>query len=231
MANKTITQVGEKVTPDLTDVLLIEDTNASPVTFKTKIGNLLKRLFTFDDVYDDYQVNINTIGGGSGNSAPTVELFRDGIYLHEFPNAPQVTEGYFMIHLMHDMKPNSDMYFHLHWSHNHVAPTGNLKWNIDFTYAKGYEQEGFGAPVTLSTIHAVNAQYSHHITDDDDMIVSASTYNLEPDGILLGRVWRDSTDAEDTTNVDAFLMQVDLHYVKSRTGTTERNPPFTSGGF
>jgi len=231
MANKTITQVGEKVTPDLTDVLLIEDTNTSPVTFKTKIGNLLKRLFTFDDVYDDYQVSINAIGAAGGNTAPTLELFRDNIYFYEFPSTPQITEGFFMIHLMHDLKPDTDMSFHLHWAHNNGAPTGDIKWNIEYSYARGYEQDTFGASTNLSTIQTVGAQYSHHITNDDDMVISAGTHNLEPDGLLIGRVYRDSTDVVDDTNVDAFLLQVDIHYVKSRTGTTERNAPFTSGGF
>ena len=229
MPNKQISGLTETTSPALTDVLIVE--NGSSNTFKSKLSNLLKRLFTFDDVYNDYQVNIHAIGAAGGNTAPTLELFRDNVFMYEFPVGAQTTEGFFMIHLMHDMKPNTDMTFHIHWTHNHVAPTGNVKWNIDFSYAKGYSQETFPATTTLSTIQNVDARYSHQITNDDDMVVSSTLHNLEPDGLLVGRIWRDSTDVDDTTNANAFLMQVDLHYVKSRTGTVERNAPFTSGGF
>lgn len=231
MANKTITQVGEKVTPDLTDVLLIEDTNASPVTFKTKIVNLLKRVFTFDDVYDDYLVSgLNLVSVG-GNSAPTFREFTNRIYLYSFDNGAQIQEGHFTYHIQHDIKPNTDATIHIHWAHNNANPSGNIKWNVEYSVAKGYEFGDFSTTNVGSTIQAAGAQYAHHITNDDDIIISGENGELEPDTIIVGRIWRDATDEGDTFEDDAFLLHLDLHYVKSRTGTTERNRPFTSGGF
>jgi len=228
LANKTINDFSDNTTPGDNTELLIQENGT---TGKSSLLNLLKRVFGFDDVYNDYMVSIHAIGAPSGNTAPTLELFRDNLYFYEFATGPQETEGFFMIHLEHDIKPGTDMTFHLHWSHNQATPTGNMKWNVDYTIARGYGAGTFGATTTLSTIQTAGAQYTHHITDDDDMVLPFSSGEIEPDSIVMGRVWRDSNDVQDTFNNGVFLLQVDLHYVKSRIGTRERNRPFPSGGF
>ena len=54
---------------------------------------------------------------------------------------------------------------------------------------------------------------------------------LEPDTVLLCRVYRNPGDVADTFIGDAFLAHIGLHYQQGQLGTTERNRPFTSGGF
>lgn len=229
MANKRINDFTETTNPESASELLVE--SVAGITLKSKLSNLLKRLFSFDDVYDDYLASGLNMTVAGGNSSPTFKSLQNGIYGFAFVNSPQIQEGFFSIHTLHDMKPNTNMTFHIHWTHNTSVPSGNMKWNIEYSLAKGYGQGTFSTTQTLSTIQTAGAQYTHHITNDDDMTIVSTGGEVEPDSILLCRIYRNSSDAQDTFNGDAFLLNMDIHYVRSRTGTTERNAPFTSGGF
>jgi len=229
MAIKRIRDLDENTTADDTDLVLTE--SASGTTLKTKLINLLKRVFAFEDVWEDYVVALDASNTLSANNSPTMEEFRSGIYALRYPVDIKEHEAFFTFHFHHDMKPDTDMHIHCHFTTNDESPTGNVKWNVDYMYARGYEADTFPAPTTLSVVAPVGAQYSHQITDDEAMIISATANDLEPDGLLMGRVYRNTEDIEDTCDSDTFLLYVDIHYVKNRVGTTERNRPFTSGGF
>ena len=174
-------------------------------------------------VFDDYLVPGLTLAKGS--SAPDLEEFRNGMYMNAF-NGTGVTveQAFFTIHILHGMKPGTTPTFHIHWAHNQVSPSGNVKWLIDCTVTKGYGAGTYAAPETLTTIQTAPAQYVHEITDDDDMPLSSS--EIEPDSVIIGRIYRDPADASDTFEADAFLVHIDLHYQRDRIGTPERNRPF-----
>lgn len=178
--------------------------------------------------YGDYLFSGYALRGGG--SAPTFKVFRGTIYAHAFPGTGAATEAFFSIHLLHDLKVGTDLTFHVHWGCNSAVPAGNVKWMIDYTIARGYGVEAFPAATTLTSTQAVGAQYVHKITPDDNMTVTHSTAT-EPDAIILGRVYRDPTDAADTSTDDAFLFGIDMHYQIGQVATQERNRPFTSAGF
>ena len=178
--------------------------------------------------YGDYLFSGYALRGGS--SAPTFKVFRGSIYAYAFQGAGAAQEAFFAIHLLHDLKAGTDLTFHCHWACNSAVPAGNVKWMIDYTIARGYGVEAFGAPVTLSSTQAVGAQYVHKITPDDNMTVTNSVA-VEPDSMILGRVYRDPADAADTSTDDAFLLGIDMHYQLGQVATQERNRPFTSAGF
>jgi hypothetical protein len=183
-----------------------------------------------DSQFSDYLVPGLALGKGS--SAPTLKTFRDGIELNAFAGSGPTEEGFFAVHILHDIEAGSTPTFHVHWGHNTGAPTGDVKWQIEVTAAAGYEAGTFPATATLSTTQTAGAQHAHHITDDDDMpLPAALVASLEPDMVILGRVFRDSSDAADTFTNDAFCFYIDLHFLFGQSGTTERNRPFTSGGF
>ena len=172
-------------------------------------------------VFDDYLTP--GIAVRLGASAPGIAELRDGLFLPAFDGAATAEQGFFTVHILHGIKPASTPTFHIHWTHNQAAPSGDVVWNIDYSYAKGYGAGAFPAPTTLSTTSTAAAQYVHVITDDDDMPVDVS---VEPDAVLLCRIYRDPTDVADTFAADAFLVNVDMHYERTRVGTPERNRPF-----
>lgn len=186
-------------------------------------------LADFDDsiLYNDYLTPGTSVLRGA--TAPDLAEFRNGIFLPAFAGTgTTVEQGFFTLHFLHDIHPSYTPTFHIHWTHNNASPSGNVKWMIDYTYSHGYSAGTFAAPTTISVTQAAGAQYTHHITDDDDMPVSVS---FEPDGQLLCRIYRDPADAADTFGDDAFLIGIDMHYRVGQVATYERNRPFTSAGF
>ena len=175
-------------------------------------------------VFDDYLVDAYSLAKGA--SAPDLTELRDGLFLNAFAGTGGVIEqGFFSVHILHGMKAGTTPTFHVHWTHNQAVPSGDVKWYMDYSIAKGYSAGTFAAPTTLSAVQTAGAQYTHHITDDDDMAITPIT-EIEPDAVLLCRIYRDPADVADTFAADAFLIQVDMHYENDKRGTPERNRPF-----
>jgi hypothetical protein len=175
-------------------------------------------------LYDDYLVSGDQVLRGS--SAPDIALFRDGIYLPAFDGAATLEQGFFTVHVKHDVRNATNPTFHVHWSHNQATPSGNVKWFIEYTYAHGYRLQNFPASTTLSSVSAALTQYEHVITSDDDMEI---TTEMMVDGQLVCRIYRDPADPQDTFAADAFLIGVDMHYQVGQWATPERNQPFSYG--
>ena len=195
------------------------------VNVLSEYGYAINQLITkTDTVFDDYLVSGDTVLKGA--SAPDLENFRDGLFLNAFAGTGGTTEqAFFSIHILHGIKPGTTPTFHIHWTHNQGAPSGNVKWQVEYSIARGYGAGSYGATTTLTTTQATAAQYVMQITDDDDMPL-ADISQIEPDAVLLGRIFRNPADGADTFEADAFLVNVDLHYEQDKTGTPERNRPF-----
>lgn len=178
-------------------------------------------------LYTDYLTSGTSLKTGA--VAPDFAEFRNGLFLYAFGGTGAlVEEAHFNVHILHDIKPGSNPTVHIHWAHNvasgsYTPDTNDVKWQLDYSYSHGYGAGTYPAPTTLTTTQTAGAQYEHHITDDDDMIITDS---LEPDGVLLCRVYRDPADAADTFEFDASIIQVDIHYQIGQIGTPERNRPF-----
>ena len=175
-------------------------------------------------VYDDYVISGLALKL-RGVTDPDLVEFRNGLFLYAFDGGTRVEEAYFSLHVLHGIKQGTTPTFHVHWSQNVASPSGNVKWQIDYSMAKGYGVSAFPAPTTLSVVQACPTQYYHMITDDDEMPLADIT-ELEPDTLILGRIYRDPTDAEDTSTDDAFLIQIDMHYQRDKLGTSDRNRVF-----
>lgn len=186
-------------------------------------------------LYDDYLVPGHSLRGGA--ISPNFTIFRNGIYAYNFDGTGVlVEEAHFVIHILHDFRVGTTPTLHIHWGHNidsgvYTAGTQNVKWQVEYTVSRGYGVSSFASTVTLSTVQTASIQYRHHITNDDDMPLTAFASELEPDSLILGRVFRDPADVADTFIHPAFLFQIDCHYQKGQTCTVERNRPFTSAGF
>ena len=107
-----------------------------------------------------------------------------------------------------------------------------MKWQIEYSIARGYSAATFadasGASAqanTLSVTQTAGAQYTHHITDDDAMILVNSA-EIEPDSVVLGRVFRDA--GEDTFGNDAYLIQVEVVSAR-QSGIGPSHPEVSSG--
>ena len=179
---------------------------------------------------------------GNPSNSPTWSAYRGSIYQLEFPTASGEKEMQFEFHIQHDFMVSADatalgitpeLHLHLHTSQN-VADAGkNIRFYADISYSKGHNQAAFSAPVTATIdIATSSTQYQHLITEVQIAATSPSASqidydDLEPDGVLLVRVYRDAGDAADTATQTVFLHFADLHYMTGgRFGTRNKSPSF-----
>ena len=173
--------------------------------------------------WDDYIVSGLNIRL-RGSSDPVLTEFRNGLYLYAFSGTVGINEAYVGIHILHDWKPGTDIYPHIHWAHNDGAPSGDVVWQIDYSIAKGFNQEAFPAPTSITMQQAAGTQYYHQIVEASSPIPAS---DIEADSVVLMRIYRDSGHGNDTFGNDAFLVQMDLHYESDGRRTNEKISTFT----
>ena len=160
-------------------------------------------------------------------NAPAITAFRGNIEALAFQNAgSQPRETWSALHILHDYRAGTKIFPHVHWSHNNGTPSGDVKWQIEYSISKGHSGGTFPAATTISLIQTAGVQYEHMLieTSSDDAILSTEA---EPDSIILFRIFRDSGDELDTFADDAFLLFFDLHFQSDGTMTNEKVRPFT----
>lgn len=161
--------------------------------------------------------------------APSFVAYRGGVKGRVFDEGD---EAYIEFHIPHDYVPGSEVFIHAHWSHNAADVTaGTVTWGFELLYAKGHNQDAFDAPILVSVSQAASTiQYQHMVAETSITSVSGSgttfpVASLEPDGVLMCRVYLDSNDMTGTSPLP-FLHFVDLHYQSTNVGTRSKTPNF-----
>ncbi len=164
-----------------------------------------------------------------GASKPTFATYRDGLKAFQFAAGK---EEYFTYHIPHDYVLGTDLHLHIHWSHIGASVTGGtVVFGYEISYAKGFDQAPFGAPVTDAITGTASAtQYQQIISEIQISATSPSgnqidTDDLEPDGIIIARV-EVTTNNMTGTPVAPFIHEVDIHYQSTNIGTKEREADF-----
>lgn len=143
-------------------------------------------------------------------------------------------EAWIEFHIPHDYVMGTDIHLHFHWSHNSAIVTGgSITIGADVTYAKGHDQAAFAATVnpTLSP-DASTTQYQHMVSEIQLSAASPSatqidTDNLEPDGLILARVYLSANNITSGGAVpDPFIHEVDVHYRSTNIATKQKAPDF-----
>lgn len=133
-------------------------------------------------------------------------------------------ECWIPFHIPHDYAPGTDIYFHVHWLCSGTDTTNKVKWQFDYMYAKGHNQEAFplGAlPSPVTCEEASGAQYQHMVTETSAVTIAG----LEVDGIVYVRLKRIANGATDVTD-PVFVLTSDVHYQSTNMSTPNRAPNF-----
>lgn len=138
-------------------------------------------------------------------------------------------------HIPHDYVPGTDVYIHIHWSHNGTTISGNAVFDIYHSYAKGHNQANFVAEknltITFNTVDiATTPQYRHRI---DEIIMSGASAtatlmdrdDVEPDGLILMTV-KITTLPAIGGGGKLFIHTSDIHYQSTNIGTKQKSPDF-----
>lgn len=164
----------------------------------------------------------NLTAAATGSGAPSLQPFGPS------GNAKQRRFGigdsvYVVWHIDHDVQPESICHVHVHWATD-GADTNTVKWEINYTFAKGHDQEAFStdAQVTLEEA-ASGTAWQHMITEDN------TGFNIpEVDSLVVAEVRRITNGG--TNNLDdVFGLFVDIHYQSDREHTYSRSPNFYGG--
>ena len=170
----------------------------------------------------------------SNPSGATETIYRGGIRVYQFDEGDDAQVNF---HMPHDYLQDSDMYIHVHWSHNSTLITGGtVTWGLEIMYAKGHDQASFNVPeLSPVTQSASTVQYRHMIAERVISAAGASpggglmnTNDLEVDGILQVRLYLDSNDIEVSSGPkpNPFAHFVDIHYQSTGLPTKNKAPDF-----
>jgi len=168
----------------------------------------------------------------SGAGSPKREIYNGGLGGQYAFAAGDVFDMEF--HIPHDYVPGTDIYIHVHWSHNGTAISGNVVFDFYHEYAKGHNQADFPAEKQISMTYATTniattPRYRHRI---DELIMSgpAATATLmdrndiEVDGLIL--MTCKLTILPAITGGKLFIHTADVHYQSTSIGTKGKSPPF-----
>lgn len=162
----------------------------------------------------------------SSPNAPTLGAIRGNILAWQFfPN--ELTEAHSGWHIDHDYALGTKLYLHIHW----VCPTANIgtvRWGFEYTVAKGHQQQAFPATTTVYVEQATNGTpYMHYVGEVSEAnALDGAALEIEPDTVILVRVFRDGAHPNDTLDDIVFGVFLDLHYQADKATTPGKSPPF-----
>jgi hypothetical protein len=168
----------------------------------------------------------------TGAGSPTRTVYNGGTLADYAFVANDLVD--FTFHIPHDYVPGTDLYFHVHWSHNGTAISGNAVFTTYWSYAKGHNQANFSAEKTSSITYATTdiattPRYRHRV-DEIQMSTSGGSASLldtdaiEVDGIVI--VTLKLTTLPTITGGSLFIHMADLHYQSTNMATAGKAPNF-----
>lgn len=192
-----------------------------PLTHNEVDGNFTDLDTRTEQGWRDNVIEMTTRGG---LTEPPRSVFRDGIYLLQFSHL-DLMEVFGNFHIDHDYALGTLIYPHVHWSTN-TTDTGTVRWGIEYTVAKGHQQASFPATTTVYVEQASTGTAYMHYVAEVSTGNAISGVNIEPDTLILMRVFRDAGHANDTFNAPVYGIALDLHYQADRATTPNKAPNF-----
>ena len=159
-----------------------------------------------------------------GPTEPPMQLFIGGLYFFSFSYL-DMQEGFASFHVDHDYALGTPLYPHIHWSCA-TSDIGTVRWGFEYTLAKGHQQMAFGPSTTVYVEQSTDGTpFKHYIAEVPDASAIPGL-NVEPDTLIIMRVFRDATHVNDTLNTNAYGICVDLHYQADKATTPNKAPNF-----
>jgi hypothetical protein len=161
-------------------------------------------------------------------TAPGYVAFVGNIKEHQF-NVND--EAFVNLHMPHDYAPGTDIFIHVHWSHNVLGlTTGAPSFVVEGTYSKGHNQAAFGTPASVTlTENASTTRYQHMVTEAQFSNAGGTaglldSMDLEADGVFLLRLSMLSNTMDG--GALPFVHYVDVHYQSTGVATKQKSPDF-----
>lgn len=177
--------------------------------------------------WDDYVSSFNA-GKAVGPNAPTFAAMLGSINAYQFSATTMNELLLAPIHITHTYKPGTPIFPHVHWC-SPGTNTGVVRWGLEYTLAKGHGQASgsvFPAPTTIYLEQSASGTAYKHQIIETLAAAAISSANIEPDTLILMRVFRDAAHANDTCTDAVFGLMCDMHYQRSYWATKNKAPDF-----
>lgn len=169
----------------------------------------------------------------TGATKPTLVTYNGAINCWEFVVGD---EAYITYHIPHDYVKGTEIFLHIHWSHNSTTVTGgSVTFKATSIYSKGHDQAAFQSTPAVGTFvgNASTTQYQQIITetsysDSSPTGIKLDTDLLEPDGVIELTLELDANNITSSAAVpDPFIHFIDVHYqTTGLIGTKGKAPDF-----
>lgn len=207
--------------------ITLREVKGSPLTYSELDGN-------FVDLAARTSLSWSQIGGepnvreGTAN-APSLDVFRDGIYAWSYPNG-SLSQAYTTFDVPFDWAVGTDLTVGVHWSPGANPNTGTVRFGLEFTYAWSYGpgvSNVFGPSQTIyiSASQADGTPYTSYINFNDSANNFPAAY-VQPNMRFLVRIFRDGANVADTFAAPIFIIGTDFFYQTNKFGTSTKSPPF-----
>jgi len=177
--------------------------------------------------WTDLRVPLSMAKGG-GVKEPSFDAVLDngsgsqGVYLYVFADNEE-QELFFVAQMPHGYKHGSDLKPHMHWMPiSATLPTAGegVTWGLEYTVANVNGTYGNTTIITAEydfDTDGALTQYQHALTSFPDIDGSA----LKLSHCIIGRIFRDVTDANDTYGQSVAGIEIDFHYQLESFGSSE----------
>lgn len=187
-------------------------------TTKTELAPTSTSQIGFNYGWRDLEGNIDTRIGATN---PTWTVIDGGpFYAYVFTVGDECFIHY---HVPHDIVPNSDIHFHVHWMTSGTS-TNTVKFETTYSYAKGFNQAAFDTTGTVISVEeaASGTAFQHMVSESTAQTISGLS---EPDGIIMVRIARVTNGGTENTDT-VFVLEADVHYQSTNAATAGRSPDF-----
>lgn len=185
--------------------------------------------YGFADMLGD-QFSKNT-----GATKPSLVAYNGAIQCWQFAADD---EAFITYHIPHDYVLGTEIFLHIHWSHNSPNVTGgNVTFKATSIYSKSHDQAPFQSVPAVGTFDADAsvAQYRQMLTevsysDEAPAGLQLDTDLLEPDGVIELTFEVDANNITSSAAIpDIFIHFVDIHYqTTGLIGTKSKTPDFNT---
>lgn len=177
------------------------------------------------DMRSGWRDNVQSFTAAKVGSSkiPDFLAFVGGVGAYAFSSSLE-EEVHMVFHIDHDYELGTAIFPHVHWSPSD-ATAGVVRWGIEYTVARGHGQEAFPATQTIYMEQATPEVANQHMVAEISH-PGVEIPILEPDCLILCRIFRDATHANDTYAADAFAFTADIHYRADKFATPGKKPQF-----
>jgi len=168
-----------------------------------------------DVVWDDLRFPVSNVRI-TGTNPASWEVFNGFQVLGFEAQAVNDEQIYFLAQLPHSYKHGSNIKFHVHWSPE-TDDNATVRWGLEYVWANINDSLSASSTTVYKDVNIENNGGDHLITTIAEIDGSNKTLS----SMLLCRLFRNSSHANDNFDDIAYLFEADFHFQIDQLGSRQ----------